>query len=380
MTSKLDKLLYIFYLPPLFAFIAYLLGGTEATNTIFMLCNILSTLILITSLKDKVTKKICLVYFLYFIFVFFFYPQIEGSKMYLCTVLYTLIILLFFSSERINCIDEKSKKIIDKTILVFTLSLIICQLCTIENPLSFVRFNYDYIEENALEQKGFLISHAFGYYLAGLIIYYAYKRNLLIMLLCTIVCFFFTRRTNILLCGLGWFYYINNRYGVKYVIVGLIVLAIIIISYMGVTSYFENFAFSLDPTDADSAAFTSGRTHFWGSYIVYLQSGIMTLNEYLFGFGPASSRDFNETYSGLKVWMHNDFFDIAFCLGITGLILYIYVICKITKSLGYGILIFILISANLNGFMLYQIYPVVFIFAIIKEFTNDKITKISHNE
>ncbi len=367
MPIHLKKLLFFFYAPPILAFLSYIGGGTQATNTSFMICNLLCSFLLIILFKDKKNKIITIIYSIYFIICLILYPQIEGSKMYLSTVLNTCIILLYFSSEKLNCNDDESKKIIDKTIFLFTIFLIVSQLLTINNPLSFIRFNYNSIEENALDQKGYLISHTFGYYLAAFIIYYAYKRKPILMFICTIICFFFSRRTNILLCGLGWFYYIYKRFGTKYLLISLIILFIIATSYISITSYFGDFAFSLDPSDSESAAFTSGRTRFWGSFIVYMQSGLMDVGEYIWGFGPASSREFNEIYAGLKVWMHNDFFDIAFCLGFCGLFLYLYTIYRVTKSLGIWILFFILISANLNGFMLYQIYPIVLIFAIIKE-------------
>lgn len=367
MLSNLKKLLFLFYAPPILAFLAYLGGGTTATNTTFMICNLLCTLLLIFWFKNKKNRKIAIIYSIYFLICFALYPSIEGSKMYLSTVLNTCIILLFFSSEKLNCNNELSKRTIDKTIIFFAIFLIIAQLLTIKDPLSFIRFNYNSVDEDALEQKGFLISHTFGYYLAAFIIYFSFKRQILFMCICTILCFFFTRRTNVILCSLGWFYYIQNRFGLKYVILFSILSVFFLISYINVTSYFGDFAFSLDPSDSESAAFTSGRTRFWGSYIVYLQSGIMNIGEYVFGFGPASSREFNEIHSGLNVWMHNDFFDLAFCLGFFGLFLYIYTIYKITQSLGSGILIFILISANLNGFMLYQIYPIVLVYTIIKE-------------
>lgn len=367
MSTRLKKLLFFFYAPPILAFFAYIGGGTQATNTTFMICNLFCTFLLTVLFKDKKNKIIAITYCIYFIMCFIFYPQIEGSKMYLSTVLNTCIILLYFSSEKLSCNDDESKKIIDKTIFIFTIFLIVSQLITINNPLSFIRFNYNSIEENALDQKGYLISHTFGYYLAAIIVYYAYKRKPIFMFICTIICFFFSRRTNILLCGLGWLYYIQKRFGTKYLFISLILFFIVFTSYISITSYFGDFAFSLDPSDSESAAFTSGRTRFWGSFIVYLQSGLMNTKEYIFGFGPASSREFNEMYAGLKVWMHNDFFDIVYCLGFWGFFLYLYTIYRVTKSLGVWILFFILVSANLNGFMLYQNYSIVFIFTIIKE-------------
>ena len=365
---KYNMCLYLFFLPPLFALIAYLLTGSEGTNIVFMISNLIGIIILVNLISCKRTKKLAYLYCLYFLFSFLYYPQIEGSKMYISTTIYTMIILLFFSSESLPFVKNKVLNVkMNRIIILFIFMIVIGQLLTIDNPMSFIRLNYNSLEENALEQKGFLISHAFGYYLATFVMYFAYKKNIKAIIVLTLLCFFFTRRTNVLLCGFGWFYYIYERYGLKMMIISLSCAVILCISYLGASTYLGNFAFSLDPTDSDSAAFTSGRTRFWGSYIVYLQSGLMNFHEYLFGFGPASSRDFNEVYAGLKVWMHNDFFDIAYCLGFIGLILYVYVIVKVAKALGWMFFIFILVAANINGFMLYQIYPIIFIFKIIKE-------------
>lgn len=360
--------LYLFFLPPVLALMAHFVTGSGGANLVFMISNIIGIIVLVSMISSKNTRLIAYLYCFYCLSCFLFYPQIEGSKMYISTTLYTMIVLLFFSSENLFYINKCSiKSELNKIIVVFVCILVIGQVLTMDNPMSFIRLNYNSLEEDALEQKGFLISHAFGYYLAAFVMYFAYKKNAMAMIVLTLLCFFFTRRTNVLLCGLGWFFYIYERYGFKIMIMSLCYAIILCFSYLGVSAYLGDFAFSLDPTDSESAAFTSGRTRFWGSYIVYLQSGFMDVHEYLFGFGPASSRDFNEIYAGLKVWMHNDFFDIAYCLGFVGLALYIYVIVKAAKVLGWIFLIFILAAANINGFMLYQTYPIIFIFKVIKE-------------
>ena len=290
--------------------------------------------------------------------------------MYTSSVLYTIINLLYFSTVSINIEDYHYR--FDKDIILLSSIIIVGQIFTIDNPLSFVRFNYVSVDENALEQKGFLISHSFGYYLAAFVVYFAYKKKTPYMMIFTIICFFFCRRTNVLLCGLGWLYYIYLCYGLR---VLLILLSIVVASaflYLGTTSYLGDFAFSLDPADAESNAFSSGRTLFWGMFIRLLQSGDMGVDKYLFGFGPASSVEFNRINAGLGVWMHNDFIDILYCLGGIGLCLYLWIITKTVKAMGWIFLFFVIIAANINGFMLYQTYPIVFIFAIIHNLNHIK--------
>lgn len=353
----------------------YLIGGDEYSNKVFMFSNVIGTVLLIRSSSSIKNRIQLIIISFYFISYLFYGQEVEGARMYLSTTLYTYISLLYFSENNYNINEYKQINYIDRLIGIFTIVLICGQMMTIENPLQFLRMDYNSVEENALDKKGFLISHAFGYYLASLTMYYAYRKKAKYMLALSILCFFFSRRTVVLMCALGWFYYLKERYGNKKSIIYASILGIICVAYIGTTIYFGDFSFSLDPYDSESASFTSGRSRFWGSFIYFkLLSGHMPFNELMFGAGPASSRDFNWEYCGLKVWMHNDFFDILYCLGIVGLITYFYAIFLSCKKLGLYFGIFLLLAANLNGFMLYQTFPIVYLFAIIKSIENNKIS------
>jgi len=365
--QKANILFYLFFIPSVLALISFFVNTTYP-NVVYMLANVIGIVLLFFMTNIRL-KKVMIVYILFYVFCTLFFPQVEGSRMYSSTVLFTNIALLFFSAHSYQ--TPIPKGIIEKMdfyMLFFSIIIIVGQIITIDNPWLYLTFKHDYIEEDALEQKGFLISHSFGYFLAAFSFYFAYRRKVFWVVLYTILCLFFSRRTNICLCLIAWLYYLHNMVNRKYFIVFLLVILLIFIAYINTLIMFSDFAFSLDPSDRESAEFTSGRSTFWGTYFLYVQSGHMNLWDFLIGFGPSSSRFFNESYSGLRVWMHNDFIDLAYCTGILGLALYVIAIFKCCSSNNHWLLAFILIAANLNGFILYQAYPVIYIFSLIKGF------------
>lgn len=367
---------YLFFLPPILALLMYIIGGDEISSKVFMFSNVIGIVLLIISTSSKYNRLLLIGVAAYFVSYLFFSKEVEGSRMYLSATLYTYILLFYFAQNDYPLIDEFQLKRIDKLVFWFTFIIICGQLLTIDNPLSFLRFNYDSVDEDALEKKGFLISHAFGYYLVSLTMYFAYRKKVMYMIVLSILCFFFSRRTVVIMCALGWFYYFRERFGYKKALIIASIIGVLLVTYIGANAYFGDFTFSLDPYDNDSASFTSGRSRFWGSFIYFkLLQGNMPFEELFYGAGPASSRNFNLQYCGIEVWMHNDFFDILFCLGIVGLVIYIYAILVSSRKLGIYFCVFLLLSANLNGFMLYQTFPIVYLFAIIKAIENNLLIK-----
>lgn len=367
---------YLFFLPPIFALLMYMIGGDEISSKIFMISNVIGIGLLITSTSSKYNRLLLLAVSAYFVSYLFFSKEVEGSRMYLSSTLYTYLLLFYFASNAYPLVNVSQISHIDKLVLWFAIIIICGQLFTIDNPLSFLRFNYDSVDEDALEKKGFLISHAFGYYLASLTMYFAYRKKVMYMIVLSFLCFFFSRRTVVMMCALGWFYYFRERFGYKKALIVASVIGVLLVTYIGANAYFGDFTFSLDPYDNDSASFTSGRSRFWGSFIYFkLLQGNISFEELFYGAGPASSRNFNLQYCGIEVWMHNDFFDILFCLGILGVGIYICAILVSSKKLGIYFCLFLLLSANLNGFMLYQTFPVVYLFSVIKAIEQNFIIK-----
>lgn len=206
---------YLFFLPPILALLMYIIGGDEISGKVFMISNVIGIVLLIISTSSKYNRLLLIGVAAYFVSYLFFSKEVEGSRMYLSATLYTYILLFYFAQNDYPLIDEFQLKRIDKLVFWFTFIIICGQLLTIDNPLSFLRFNYDSVDEDALEKKGFLISHAFGYYLVSLTMYFAYRKKVMYMIVLSILCFFFSRRTVVIMCALGWFYYFRERFGYK---------------------------------------------------------------------------------------------------------------------------------------------------------------------
>ncbi len=100
--------------------------------------------------------------------------------------------------------------------------------------------------------------------------------------------------------------------------------------------------------------FTSGRTVFWvdGLLEIY-RDGYGLLN--VLGRGPEYSIIFNKEHVGIPVWMHNDYLDIVFNLGIVGLSAYLFAFYNYFRKIKslYLLLAFVF-AAFFNGFLYYD--------------------------
>lgn len=117
---------------------------------------------------------------------------------------------------------------------------------------------------------------------------------------------------------------------------------------------------------------TNGRVDFWRSDIeFYLQdTGII---EKLLGCGIGAIRTVNFQTYNMDIQAHNDFLNILIGYGLIGIIYSIYLIKKYLKHVSGLLLLFILVLALTNGFVMYSI---VFSIPILKIFfMNDNIEK-----
>lgn len=354
------QILFLLAFEPSITFLGFMLGGTPLSNQFAMLAGVFNILF-IYYISDKRKRKIVSFFAIYLILSLVLNEQVEGSRMYVSALLCSYTSFLFFYDfDKWEFPVEKA----DRIFLLFILILSVAQIASIDDPLSFIRTNQESLEENALDKKGFIISHAFGYYLATFAFYFAYRKKILWVFILTGLCFFFARRTNLLIIAFSWLYIGYSRYGKR---VYLFMLPIFLFGAYKLfnSSYMGEFAFSLDTNDTDAAVFTSGRSLFWGTFLNLLTSGKMTLTEYLFGMGPASSFDFNLTHSGLRVWMHNDFVDLLFCMGIFGLAIYVVLLYRQISKLGIYFAAFAIIAGMVNGFVIYSTFPVLCVFSYI---------------
>lgn len=360
LNKQTKQTLFLLVFEPIVTYIGFMIGGTVMANQLSMIAGVLSILF-IFQISNKKNRKILACLAIYLILSLVLHEQVEGSRMYVSALLCSYAAFLYFLDfDEWNISVEKA----DFLFLSFIILLSIAQITSIEDPLSFIRTNQESLEENALDKKGFIISHAYGYYLATFAFYFAYRKKILWVFILTCLCFFFARRTNLLIIAFSWMYMGYSIYGKKiyYVVVPIFAYAAFKVfnsAYMGA------FAFSLDASDTDAAVFTSGRSFFWGTFLNLLTSGKMTLMEYLFGMGPASSFDFNLTHAGLRVWMHNDFIDLLFCMGFFGLAIYVVMLYKQISKLGVYFAAFAIIAGMINGFVIYSTIPVLCVFSYI---------------
>ncbi|WP_428661403.1 hypothetical protein [Runella sp.] len=100
--------------------------------------------------------------------------------------------------------------------------------------------------------------------------------------------------------------------------------------------------------------FTSGRSIFWMNAISKIKTDGYSLINF-FGRGPKASFTFNEATFGLKIWMHNDYLDLLFNIGVWGLCLYLYSLVYFFNRVKALYLFLVFIFASLfNGFLYYD--------------------------
>lgn len=361
------QVLFLLVLEPAMTFIGFMLGGTPLSNHFAMLAGVF-IILLIYYMSDKNKRKIISFFAIYLILSLVLNEQVEGNRMYVSALLCSYASFCFFYNfDKWDLPVAKA----DRIFLAFILILSVTQIASINDPLSFIRTNQESIEENAMDKKGFIISHAFGYYLATFAFYFAYRKKILWVFILTLLCFFFARRTNLLIIAFSWLYVGYSRFGKK-VYIYLLPIFLFVAYKLFNSSYMGDFAFSLNTNDTDAAVFTSGRSLFWGTFLIHLTSGHMSLTEYLFGMGPASSFDFNLMHSNLRVWMHNDFIDLLFCMGFGGLSIYIVMLYKQISKFGIYFAAFAIIAGMVNGFVIYSTFPVLCVFSYISHLDRKK--------
>lgn len=361
LNKQTKQTLFLLVFEPIVTYIGFMIGGTVMANQLSMIAGVLSILF-IFQISNKKNRKILACLAIYLILSLVLHEQVEGSRMYVSALLCSYAAFLYFLDfDEWNISVEKA----DFLFLSFIILLSIAQITSIEDPLSFIRTNQESLEENALDKKGFIISHAYGYYLATFAFYFAYRKKIIWVIILTMLCYFFARRTNLLIISFSWLYMGYSMYGKKIYYVLVPIFAYVAFKVFN-SAYMGEFAFSLDTRDTESIAFTSGRSRFWGTFLELYTSGNMSFKEYLLGMGPASSFDFNLTHAGLRVWMHNDFVDLLFCMGIIGLSIYVLLLYKQILKLGIYFASFAIIAGMINGFVIYSTLPVLCIFSFIK--------------
>lgn len=210
----------------------------------------------------------------------------------------------------------------------------------------------DYYEVERVYKEGFVLSHTACYYLSVLG-YFLYLLRVRFLSICL------------------WLYVITlgARVGFIYIFIAVIMLFIGHFPFLSKAMYKNKYSlwggiiFSLFVGGSiviqkvgteGLMVFTSGRSVFWmNAWNTIYRSGYSWIN--FFGRGPKYSVIFNERTFGLKIWMHNDFIDILFNVGVIGLVIYlsayIYYFNRVNAMFLFMVFTF---TAIFNGFMSYD--------------------------
>lgn len=229
--------------------------------------------------------------------------------------------------------------------------------------------------DNRLYLNGFLAPHHFAYYTAILGYFCLSRKKTILGLIILGFGVLSGSRTGVILAFLSLLFSFNNVFSVKSFLLFLFsVIIVLTISYFSFNEfiktqlgYFQgSFSSATLSFDAYSQkSFTSYRSIVWLNLLNDFLKNPLDLYNFI-GHGPKSSMSFNETKLGVAIWMHNDFFDIFYCYGYVGLSLFTYSIYKLIKSTkSFFLLIFILISSNINGFMTYDVTQILLVATIV---------------
>jgi hypothetical protein len=170
-------------------------------------------------------------------------------------------------------------------------------------------------------KDGFVISHLAAYYF-GVSAFFLWK--------------FKKRWLSVILCM--YILTLGARIGLVYILIGIMVLflykvnrqllnfiwkyRVLIFSSLSFT-IFLLIAYSLSSSNMENLmVFTSGRSYFQANGILHILNDGISIDN-LIGRGPKASNRLNEQFIGAPIWMHNDFLDIAFNLGVIGLLAYL---------------------------------------------------------
>lgn len=223
--------------------------------------------------------------------------------------------------------------------------------------------------------RGVYIAHVFTYYCLIFSLYYIYRRRYINAFLILILCILLGRRTTLFLALINLFILFRS-YSNKYVrILGWSVALFFcfwggmkllpdIISNSGQDVSLKSYKIIDD--GGESNAISNGRSVIWYYMMEELDRTPFLSVKSILGRGPMSSVEYNRQLTGNAIWMHNDFFDILFCLGYLGLVLYLVVM--IAYSLKIHSFVFFLyfgVMGFFNGFMHYNGGLIVLMFLLV---------------
>jgi hypothetical protein len=315
-------------------------------------------------------------YYYFIVTIFIVYKTIKNHSVILFNVLIITLLLVFYSiafdlkaNESLSYLvhfinfflviffsqyfnfDSISKKQIKFNLTIFSIFFVI--LYELSNKYAWDRSNnVEYYDVVRVYKEGFVISHIATYYLA--ILGYALfilDRKILAILLWTYGITLGPRIGEILIFISVIFSLINSKNKIKSLLFKRRLL--IIIAYI-IILLFSYFIIIIKYGSELLNVLTSGRLMFWKNALNIIEKdGLSWIN--FFGRGSGASFFENLKKFTLKIWLHNDFLDILYNLGILGLFSYLYFLYNyIYKFKAMYVLCFFLLSAFFNGFILYN--------------------------
>jgi hypothetical protein len=275
---------------------------------------------------------------------------LKGNESLSYLVHFINFFLVIFFSRYFN-FDSISKKQIKFNLTVFSIFFVI--LYELSNRYAWNRSNdVEYYDVVRVYKEGFVISHIATYYLA--ILGYALfilDRKILAILLWTYGITLGPRIGVVLILISVIFSLINSKDKIKNLLFKRRLLIIFLYIIILIWSYF---IITIKYGSELLNVFTSGRLMFWKNALIIIEKdGLSWIN--FFGRGAGASFFENLKKFTLKIWLHNDFLDILYNLGILGLFSYLFFLYNyIHKFKAMYVLCFFLLSAFFNGFILYN--------------------------
>jgi hypothetical protein len=296
-------------------------------------------------------------------------------------ITFTLTCLALITLPKLDVI-KLSKEKIDLYFSILCYSIIILFFCT-------AVLRRDVLAKRAY-LEGYIIPHAFAYYMAIFGYYFLMRRKFLLAGIPLIAGCIVGTRTGVMLILLAILsFLLIELKSLKFatiikisIIGGILIIALFIFSgkarsqLNSVFNSFKGFSYSVEKGDKTSKSYSSNRSLLMAIGIDQIRKDGISISNIL-GRGPRSSYEFIRKSLTWKIWFHNDFMEIAFSLGIINLIIYLYAIfyyCKKMKSLFF--FLFLLIAAFTNGFYFYSSFTLIGVH-YLTEITKEKKLVIS---
>ena len=311
-------------------------------------------------------------YFIYIttIFLSIFYTILYKGSIVTNTSYFLMFGNIYYSLyyfSRIEPINIYNKKF---QIIIFLFSLFFIVNYEFSIPFSNAREGMRDINDNIrVYREGFVISHVAAYYISTLaFLLYKLKYRVFAVFL-WVYTIFLGARIGILYSLIGIFFVVMHKYKLGRLFYNFVLknkkrFILFVIATIFLIFYLVFFRLSSDQL----LKLTSFRSVLWSNAILQIYGDGFSIKN-LIGRGPLSSFDFNKETLGPDIWMHNDFIEIAFNLGLPFLLFYVYTLLRHSRRIrsDYFLMIF-LFSAFFNGFFYYNPTFIIICTSIIYKF------------